>query len=898
MKGKFTKIMAALALLVFMMPSLVAWGQEVTLSFTSNTWGFPEGSSNGATTSADFTDSETGYTITLFATNAYYYNTSGMLMLGKKNSTLTLPAFSFDVDRIVVTGRTGASSVVGQNIYVGETAVSTATTGATGQNTYNINSNYQTAGTIYTLMVTTAHNTQITTIEIYKKVESSVATPTFTPEAGIYTEAQNVTITCETENATIYYTTDGTSPTNESTEYTEPITVNETTTIKAIAYVGEEASNVGEATYTIVTPYTTIPSLFAAATSTSTPVVVTFGDWVVTGVNGSQSFVTDGTNGFIMYQSGHGFVVGNTLSGTANCNLVLYNASAEITGLTSTTTGLTVGENGTVTPVATTIEALGAVNTGSVVTLSNLTYNGSVLSDGTNQITPITSLYNASFESGKTYNVTGVFVMNNTTKRILPRSEEDIEEVFIPTIAAEDITIAYDATYGEIEYSITNPVEGQSLTATTDAEWISNITVGASAVTFTCTTNDGEEDREAIITLSYTGATDVEVAVTQGHYSAPGNWVLTELADLTPGDVFVIVGNNGNNYALPNDGGTTKPSAVAVTVAENTLSGEVAENLQWNLSVNNSGYVFYPAGSASTWLYCINSNDGVRVGTGDAKHFSLSENGYLTTTETTQQRYIGIYNSQDWRCYTSEGGNIANQTFAFYKKVSDNVTYNKAVTAYEGDGGYVLIASPVCSVTPASDNGFLTAEYDLYYFDQSQDQEWRNYEAGAFNLVSGKGYLYASSTGTNLTFTGQPYNGNGVVALDYDADAALAGWNLIGNPFDDAATCNKAFYRLNSDGAEVSAETESGSINAMEGIFVVAEAASESVTFTKSNSTKAISEIALNLTQNRGASTSSAATIDRAIVRFDEGGQLPKFQLFESNTKLYIPQGNSDYAIV
>ena len=176
--------------------------------------------------------------------------------------------------------------------------------------------------------------------------------------------------------------------------------------------------------------YSTIPALFAAATSTSTPVTVTFDNWVVTGVNGNQVFVTDGTNGFIMYEKEHGFEVGNTLSGTVSCNLVLFNGSAEITGLTSGTEGLTVEDNGSVSPVTTTIDALNAVNTGSVVTLSNLTYNGTVLSDGTNTIQLYTSLYDdASCESGKTYNVTGVFVLNKTDKRILPRGANDIEEV-------------------------------------------------------------------------------------------------------------------------------------------------------------------------------------------------------------------------------------------------------------------------------------------------------------------------------------------------------------------------------------------------------------------------------------------------------------------------------------
>ena len=162
-----------------------------------------------------------------------------------------------------------------------------------------------------------------------------------------------------------------------------------------------------------------------------------------------------------------------------------------------------------------------------------------------------------------------------------------------------------------------------------------------------------------------------------------GNWVLTDIADLTAEDIFVIVGTRtdatyGGNYAMPNDNGTSAPAAVSVTVVENTLSGEPADNLKWNLSITEDGYVFHPNGDTMNWLYCTNTNNGVKVGDGSAKHFSMSD-GYLTTTETDDQRYIGLYNAQDWRCYTNTTGNIANQTFAFYKKVTSSVGCDKIV---------------------------------------------------------------------------------------------------------------------------------------------------------------------------------------------------------------------------
>ena len=81
----------------------------------------------------------------------------------------------------------------------------------------------------------------------------AVAAPTFSPAGGIFDEAQTVTITCATGGATIYYTTDGSAPTNESTEYTGAITVSSTMTINAIAVKDGNQSLVSTATYTIFT---------------------------------------------------------------------------------------------------------------------------------------------------------------------------------------------------------------------------------------------------------------------------------------------------------------------------------------------------------------------------------------------------------------------------------------------------------------------------------------------------------------------------------------------------------------------------------------------------------------------------------------------------------------------
>ncbi len=141
-------------------------GEYITWSFADNVFAID---SEKQTSAKTYTYGN--YSITLTPSDGYnfYYNaTSKYVILGKQGATLEFNGFDFAVSAIEITGRSGASASVAQNIYVGGTAVSTETKGAQGTNTYKIASDYQAAGNHYTLKVLSAHNTQITEIRIYK----------------------------------------------------------------------------------------------------------------------------------------------------------------------------------------------------------------------------------------------------------------------------------------------------------------------------------------------------------------------------------------------------------------------------------------------------------------------------------------------------------------------------------------------------------------------------------------------------------------------------------------------------------------------------------------------------------------------------------------------------------
>lgn len=266
---------------------------------------------------------------------------------------------------------------------------------------------------------------------------SSLAAPIISLPAGSYVGTQSVTLTAE-DGASIYYTLDETTPTEESTQYTDAISITESCTLKAIAVKDGVSSNVASAVYTIRIPYSTIPALFEAATATATDVDVTFGGWIVSAVSGSNAYLTDNEgHGLIIYKKNHGFNVGDVLTGTASCQLQVYKGSAELTQLTATTEGLTVTSSGSVETISNiAMNELGGVNTGALVKYEKLTYNGSALEDAQgNTLTPYKSLYEGTFEEGALYTVTGIYVQFDETKEILPRSAADIVELIAVTIS-------------------------------------------------------------------------------------------------------------------------------------------------------------------------------------------------------------------------------------------------------------------------------------------------------------------------------------------------------------------------------------------------------------------------------------------------------------------------------
>ena len=119
---------------------------------------------------------------------------------------------------------------------------------------------------------------------------------------------------------------------------------------------------------------------------------------------------------------------------------------------------------------------------------------------------------------GKNVLVKGYFSGINSSSNftVMLESVEEVESSE-PVINAEDVTLEYDATSGEIAFTIENGSPTYGPTVTSDADWISDIVVMVDKVTFTTTANDGDADRVATVTITY-GEVTKDVTVTQKHY--------------------------------------------------------------------------------------------------------------------------------------------------------------------------------------------------------------------------------------------------------------------------------------------------------------------------------------------------------------------------------------------
>ena len=194
------------------------------------------------------------YTVTVALSGAGFEWTDASVTFTTREKTMVISGSQYFEDTRDVTMSSNLTDIGGKIYYTTD-----------GGNPSDPNSSRQEYTGPITISATTTFKAVAFVGNLYsaiveKTFTKTPKTPVITPNGGTITEATPVEITCETEGASIYYTLDGSTPTNVVSEtnflYSGAFTISETTTVKARAYVGDTYSNgIATAEFVYTEPY-------------------------------------------------------------------------------------------------------------------------------------------------------------------------------------------------------------------------------------------------------------------------------------------------------------------------------------------------------------------------------------------------------------------------------------------------------------------------------------------------------------------------------------------------------------------------------------------------------------------------------------------------------------------
>lgn len=221
------KILRFASLCAFALISTMSFAQT-TVTFTAGTDKGPDGGTAGENVTLTKDD------VTLTVSNGVLGRTDNYRVY--KGKTLTVSSAKGNITKVVFTCTASGNEKYGPGCFEDPTPGSYTYEGTTGTWTGDAAS--------FTL---TAKSNQVRATKIEVTLGGSgtgetVAAPTISGETP-FKESTTVTISGP-ENSLIYYTTDGQDPDDRATQYTAPFTLDATTTVKAIAYVGDTQSSV------------------------------------------------------------------------------------------------------------------------------------------------------------------------------------------------------------------------------------------------------------------------------------------------------------------------------------------------------------------------------------------------------------------------------------------------------------------------------------------------------------------------------------------------------------------------------------------------------------------------------------------------------------------------------
>jgi len=396
-------------LLMMCVLASAAWATDVTFDATVDV-------GTGSSTASAYTIEKNGVTIAVSngMANGKHYRIY-------KGQTLTVSSTAGNVTQVVFTCTAEGDAKYGPGCF-------TASTG-----------NYSYSGAVGTWdgnasnIVFTASTNQVRVTSIVVTVDDgTLSAPTISPAGGTYYNAVDVTITCSTSGASIYYTTDGSTPTSSSTLYTGGFTVTSNTTVKAISVKDGESSEVVSATYEIGSAVQV--ANIAAYQAVDDNTVVQFTNPVnVLAQNGKYMYVMDDTGYALFYGStGKTYKNGDVIPAGFTGTKTTYGGEPELS--VTTTSGFeSASSNSPIDPTTITCSQVSSDLFAHYVYIENATIDADnkTITDasGTAAIYFNMGVASSSIDASKTYNVTAVigsYGSDNTIYQVLPVKATDV----------------------------------------------------------------------------------------------------------------------------------------------------------------------------------------------------------------------------------------------------------------------------------------------------------------------------------------------------------------------------------------------------------------------------------------------------------------------------------------
>ena len=201
----------------------------------------------------------------------------------------------------------------------------------------------------------------------------------------------------------------------------------------------------------------------------------------------------------------------------------------------------------------------------------------------------------------------------------------------------------------------------------------------------------------------------------------PGTWKKIVFADITADDTIAItMTKDKTTWVLPNDGTAQKAApAITGTVSGDTLTTTSESQFGWKVIKSTDTFQLVSASDNTKYLYSTDKNNGIRQGKGESRDWKVdATSGYLFNV--AQKRYVGVYNQQDWRSYTTLHDNIAGQTLNFWKLETTSARQSGIVTDLTTlqDGDTVVVFNPANGKTLSTEyNGFYNKGTDVTLTD-------------------------------------------------------------------------------------------------------------------------------------------------------------------------------------